>query len=102
MLEKHRIHLTIHYDPVVTDDETLQHMRKKVETELKKIHPDLTLHDFRMVAGDTSSNLIFDVVLPDSLRGKGAEIQKTLEQNIQEPGITYHTVITFDAEAFNR
>ena len=45
---------------------------------------------------------IFDVVLPDSLRGKGAEIQKTLEQNIQEPGITYHTVITFDAEAFNR
>ena len=102
MLEKHRIHLTIHYDPVVTDDAALQRMRKRVEEELQKIQPGLTIHDFRMVAGEKRTNLIFDVVLPDSLRGKETEIQKTLEQNIQEPGMEYHTVITFDTEAFNR
>ena len=102
MLEKHRIHLTIHYDPIVTDDATLQHMREKVEKELQKLQPGLTIHDFRMVAGETSTNLIFDVVLPDSLRGKEKEIQNALEQAIQETDMKYHTVITFDTEAFNR
>lgn len=102
MLEQHRIHLTIHYDPIVTDDAALQQMRKKVEDALHAIQPGLSLHDFRMVAGEKSTNLIFDVVLPDALRGKEKEIQSALEQAIQEPGMEYRTVITFDTEAFNR
>ena len=102
MLEQHRIHLTIHYDPIVTDDAALQRMQKKVEEALHAIQPGLSLHDFRMVAGEKSTNLIFDVVLPDALRGKEQEIQSALEKAIQEPGMEYRTVITFDTEAFNR
>ena len=102
MLEQHRIHLTIHYDPIVTDDAALQRMQKKVEEALRAIQPGLSLHDFRMVAGEKSTNLIFDVVLPDALRGKEQEIQSALEKAIQEPGMEYRTVITFDTEAFNR
>lgn len=102
MLEQHRIHLTIHYDPIVTDDTALQQMQKKVEEALRAIQPGLSLHDFRMVAGEKSTNLIFDVVLPDALRGKEQEIQSALEKAIQEPGMEYRTVITFDTEAFNR
>lgn len=102
MLEQHRIHLTIHYDPIVTDDAALQRMQKKVEEALRAIQPGLSLHDFRMVAGEKSTNLIFDVVLPDTLRGKEQEIQSALEKAIQEPGMEYRTVITFDTEAFNR
>lgn len=102
MLEQHRIHLTIHYDPIVTDDAALQRMQKKVEEALHAIQPGLSLHDFRMVAGEKSTNLIFDVVLPDALRGKEQEIQAALEKAIQEPGMEYRTVITFDTEAFNR
>lgn len=102
MLEQHRIHLTIHYDPIVTDDAALQRMQKKVEEALHAIQPGLSLHDFRMVAGEKSTNLIFDVVLPDTLRGKEQEIQSALEKAIQEPGMEYRTVITFDTEAFNR
>lgn len=102
MLEQHRIHLTIHYDPIVTDDAALQRMQKKVAEALHAIQPGLSLHDFRMVAGEKSTNLIFDVVLPDALRGKEQEIQSALEKAIQEPGMEYRTVITFDTEAFNR
>ena len=83
MLEQHRIHLTIHYDPIVTDDAALQRMQKKVEEALRAIQPGLSLHDFRMVAGEKSTNLIFDVVLPDTLRGKEQEIQSALEKAIQ-------------------
>lgn len=102
MLERHRIHLTIHYDPVVTDDAQLQLIRQRVMEILAEINPGLTIHDFRMVEGNEHTNLIFDVVVPDQLRGREEEIQQTLEQKLQTPEKRYHTVITFDTEAFNR
>lgn len=102
MLERHRIHLTIHYDPVVTDDAQLQMIRQRVMEILAEINPGLTIHDFRMVEGNEHTNLIFDVVVPDQLRGREKEIQQTLEQKLQTPEKRYHTVITFDTEAFNR
>lgn len=102
MLERHRIHLTIHYDPVVTDDAQLQLIRQRVMEILAEINPGLTIHDFRMVEGNEHTNLIFDVVVPDQLRGRETEIQQTLEQKLQTPEKRYHTVITFDTEAFNR
>lgn len=102
MLERHRIHLTIHYDPVVTDDKQLQHIRQQVVVLLSEMDPRLTIHDFRMVEGSEHTNLIFDVVVPDPLRGREKEIQRQLEEKLQEPDKQYHTVITFDTEAFNR
>lgn len=102
MLERHRIHLTIHYDPVVTDDAQLQLIRQRVMEILAEINPGLTIHDFRMVEGNEHTNLIFDVVVPDQLRGREKGIQQTLEQKLQTPEKRYHTVITFDTEAFNR
>lgn len=102
MLERHRIHLTIHYDPVVTDDAQLQMIRQRVMEILAEINPGLAIHDFRMVEGNEHTNLIFDVVVPDQLRGREKEIQQTLEQKLQTPEKRYHTVITFDTEAFNR
>lgn len=102
MLERHRIHLTIHYDPVVTDDAQLQMIRQRVMEILAEINPGLTIHDFRMVEGNEHTNLIFDVVVPDQLRGREKGIQQTLEQKLQTPEKRYHTVITFDTEAFNR
>ena len=100
-LEKHRIHLTIHYDPVVMDDEAVSRMRRIVGEKLQEIDDRLSFHDFRMVAGPEHTNLIFDVVLPYALAGKEQEIQQLLEQRLQEPGMRYYTVITFDAESFN-
>lgn len=100
-LEKHRIHLTIHYDPVVMDDAEVSRLRKKVGETLRKIDERLTFHDFRMVAGPEHTNLIFDVVLPYELVGREKDIQSRLEELLQEPEMRYYTVITFDAESFN-
>lgn len=100
-LEQHRIHLTIHYDPVVMDDEKVSRMRRIVGEKLQEIDDRLSFHDFRMVEGPEHTNLIFDVVLPYALVGKEQDIQQLLEQKLQEPGMRYYTVITFDAESFN-
>ncbi len=97
------VHLVIHYDPVVTGDERLAHMRQVVEQLLKEQDSRLSLHDFRMVQGTGHTNLIFDVVLPSDLQPRERAIKRTLDARIAEaePG-TYYTVITFDPAAFNQ
>ncbi len=100
-LEKHRIHLTIHYDPVVTDDPEVTRLREKVGQVLEGMDPRLSFHDFRMVAGVEHTNLIFDVVVPYDLRGREGEIRQGLEQGLQEPNHTYYLELTFDSSSFN-
>ena len=62
-----RVHLVIHYDPIVTDDKELNHMRALVGKELQALDPRLSMHDFRMVSGPQHTNLIFDLALPFDL-----------------------------------
>lgn len=101
-LEKHNIHLVIHYDPVVTGDTELEEMRNQVIAILRTIDSRLSIHDFRMVKGTGHSNLIFDIALPQDLTGQEKQIQQQLNNALAalDQGIL-NTVITFDPEAFN-
>ena len=96
-LKDHGIHLVIHYDPVVTDDPELERVRALVETLLRVRDPRLSIHDFRMVPGENSTNLIFDVSLPMELQGQEDSIHQTLETALRELGEKcYRMAITFD------
>lgn len=100
-LEKHNVHLVIHYDPVVTGDQALEEMKTATTAILCQIDERLSLHDFRMVQGKEHTNLIFDVALPDDLRGREQEIRLTLERKLSQRGQgTFYTVITFDPGTF--
>lgn len=103
-LEKHNIHLVIHYDPVVIGDPEQDSLRDTILTAIQGIDTRLNLHDFRMVRGSGHTNLIFDIALPSDLAGKETLIGKTIDEALAErgDGMKYYTVITFDAEAFNR
>ena len=62
--EKYNILSCIHMDPVDTDNpETLQ-LKAVVIRLMNEVDESLTLHDFRVVAGDTHTNLLFDLVVP--------------------------------------
>ena len=95
-LRELRVHLVIHYDPIVTDDAELNHMRTFVQETIRAIDPELTLHDFRMVRGAQHTNLIFDLVIPYSLVGKQAELKHRIDARVQQEDRKYYTVITFD------
>ena len=103
-LEKYNIHLVIHYDPVVVGDPEQDDLRLCVYNTLQSIDARLNLHDFRMVRGSHHTNLIFDVALPADLCGQEKRIGKTVDAALAERAedMKYYTVITFDAEAFNR
>ncbi|MBE6958043.1 MAG: cation transporter [Ruminococcaceae bacterium] len=101
-LKTHGIHLVIHYDPVVMDDPELNRLRACCEKLLQEKDTRLHLHDFRMVRGTGHTNLIFDVALPDELRGWETDLTNYLQETLTEQeGIAIYTVITFDPEAFN-
>ena len=101
-LRSHNIQLVIHYDPVVTDDPELDRLRELVAGWMRLQDPRLSIHDFRMVKGEVHTNLIFDVALPQDLRGEEKALRTNLETYLnRDSSITYHLVITFDPEAFN-
>ena len=76
----------IHMDPVETDNEEVTHTRELVAEAAKSIHPEITIHDFRMVRCSDYVNLIFDAVLPlDSKLSKKefrADMQKACEERL--------------------
>ena len=101
-LERYRVHLVIHYDPIVTDDAELNEMRREVGLVLGSIHEDIGFHDFRLVRGDIHTTLIFDMTLPPALAGQEKQIQRLLDTALNLNSQTrYHTDITFDSPGFN-
>jgi divalent metal cation (Fe/Co/Zn/Cd) transporter len=101
-LQKHNIHLVIHYDPVVTDDAEQEALRTYLYETLAAMDSRLTMHDFRMVRGNGHTNLIFDIALPNAWKGKEKQIKQGIDSALTalDQG-TFYTVITFDPEAFN-
>ena len=55
---------TIHMDPIVTDDKLTAETRERVAQLVRGIDEHITIHDFRVVAGPTHTNLVFDAVVP--------------------------------------
>ena len=101
-LQRHNVHLVIHYDPVVTDDPELIRLRDLVSEILMETDNRITIHDFRMVPGQEQTNLIFDIVLPPELMGQQKTIHSTLDASLAEKEAKrYYTVVTFDMASFN-
>jgi divalent metal cation (Fe/Co/Zn/Cd) transporter len=101
-LKLHRVHLVLHYDPVVTGDPEQDRIHSVVEDILKQEDARISIHDFRMVRGKGHTNLIFDAALPAELMKNKKDIKRRLDEalNAREE-TTYYTVITFDLGVFN-
>ena len=101
-LKLHRVHLVLHYDPVITDDPEQDRIRCIVEEFLRKEDARISVHDFRMVRGKGHTNLIFDVALPPEMMKDKKNIKNRLDENLAAlKETTYYTVITFDLGVFN-
>jgi len=90
------LQLVLHYDPLVTNDEELLHMRALVESQVRQIDPRLSIHDFRMVRGPKHTNLIFDLVVPFDLMDQKADLKAEIDRRVQFENGRYYTVINFD------
>lgn len=87
---------TIHMDPIETNNETVSRLKEEVSSIVQNIHPELTIHDFRMVRGRTHTNLIFDVVVPLDVKMSDREVTDQITTQIQEKHPNFYTVIQVD------
>ena len=83
---------TIHMDPIVTDDEEINEMRKKTEEIVKEINPEFSIHDFRMTDGGDRINLIFDLVVSSDSNMSHEELKTMVQQKIHSVNDKYYAV----------
>ena len=100
-LTRHKVHLVIHYDPVVLDDPEQEELRRRVLEILDGVDSRLSIHDFRMVRSKGHVNLVFDMALPEDMQNRKQEIRDALDRGLDGGAVKYYTVITFDSLAFN-
>lgn len=56
--------VTLHYDPIVTNDPHVVDMRNKIDAMAKSLDREASIHDLRCVPGPTHTNVIFDCLHP--------------------------------------
>jgi hypothetical protein len=95
--EELQVSCTVHMDPVVTDDETLNELKAFVcEVIANEVDNSITIHDFRAVTGVTHTNLIFDVVLPFESKHSPDEIAELISSKVLSKRENCYCVITVD------
>ena len=90
--------MTIHMDPIETDNEQVNLSLDMIRNIILDIDPCLQIHDFRLVAGDTHTNLIFDIVVPYDCKYNNDDIKELIDKQLDKMEDNYYTVITFDRE----
>lgn len=88
----------IHMDPIQNDNENVKKLRCLAEEACRRVYENITLHDFRIVEGNTHTNLIFDVVVPHGFKMSDSEIKKAIAKEISEYDTSLFTVITVDKD----
>ena len=86
----------IHMDPIETDNEEVAKMKALVAQEIVKIDDKITIHDFRMVTGETHTNLIFDAVVPFGTKMTVKDVKKSIEEMVESMGGNYYAVVHID------
>ncbi len=100
LIERHflesGIHLVVHLDPIITDDESINELKEMVIYAISTINKDITMHDFRVVMGYNYKNLIFDVVLPNTCKKSEEHIKKEIQEAVRAIDSSCYTIINVD------
>ena len=96
LMDRFQCMATIHMDPIVTDDVDVIQAKDDVKAILKSMDDRWKFHDFRMVKGKKSSNVIFDVVIPMEQMKEKDEIEEQIRKNIHEKHPKYNAVVTVE------
>lgn len=86
----------IHMDPDEMNDKETNRLRTETLMILSNLDARLTLHDFRVVAGPTHTNLVFDVVVPFEFPMTDEAVRSEISKRIHALEGKYYTVIEID------
>ena len=86
----------IHMDPIDTKNKDLMRLQEEVREISKKIDSRITIHDFRMVPGESHTNLIFDMVVPHDVTSSEKALIQTVREEVLKIHPNHYCVIKID------
>ncbi|MGN1314171.1 MAG: cation diffusion facilitator family transporter [Lachnospiraceae bacterium] len=86
----------IHMDPIVTEDPDVDLWKDRIHSILYSIDDSLHMHDFRMVKGNTHTNIIFDMVLPHNYKLSKSLLLDEIQQRVWEYDQSFYVVIQME------
>ena len=90
------VEVVIHMDPIAVGDPRTDALKAQVTELVRRIDPDMTIHDFRMTAGPEHTNLIFDVAVPYHCRLEDGQVQEAIGAAVKALPGNYYTVVSVD------
>ena len=92
-LKKDRLQVTIHYDPIVTADASVGVLRARLKEHARQLDPRLSIHDLRIVPGDSHTNVLFDLAFPAGYTGDIDQMLAKMCQFVKEQDPKYCCVV---------
>ncbi len=92
--QKYGLELTIHMDPIENDNAYVNSLKAEVAELLTPLK--LSFHDFRVVIGNTHTNILFDIVLPHETKLTENEILSLLNNKFKDRN--FYFIVQFDGE----
>lgn len=85
--------VTIHLDPIAVNNEQVNTLKKLAEECLAEVDKSFTLHDFRIVTGESFTTLLFDLCIPVDSKYRDEEAAELVAEKIREKNPTFKIVI---------
>ena len=76
--------VTVHLDPIVVNDPLVNELKALAERAAIEVDPSFTIHDFRITKGESTTNLIFDLVIPADCTMPIEQAENAVSQKIRE------------------
>lgn len=87
---------SIHLDPIDLNNPEVAKVKKYISDVAKKLNPEITIHDLRIVPGENNTNIIFDAIKPYSCNLTDFELTKFLFDKVREYNNHFTSVIKID------
>ncbi len=86
----------IHMDPIDKNNAELAQLKNFIVEKAKKVEPNISIHDLRIVPGPSHTNVIFDAVRPFESKYSEDELKEFLCGIVKEYNSSYFAVIQID------
>ena len=90
------IEATVHMDPIAIHDPLVSELKAFAESIVLEVDSRLRLHDFRIVPGESHTNLIFDIAAPFELNMGDADLRALVADTVHQRNNHLFAVITVD------
>lgn len=92
-LKNDNLQVTIHYDPIVTADAEVGVLRSRLNEKARQLDPQLSVHDLRIVPGDTHTNVLFDLAFPAGYAGDKDQMLAEMCKFVTEQDPKYSCIV---------